>query len=505
MNDKKVILLQGCTFSRNQDDLVPNGDLSNDSFCLENVSCAINIGELVGVIGPMGSGKSTFIEAIAGEHLKISGKMELNDRAIHVSNNPWLISGTIRENILFGADYVSETYDRIVRACGLNIDFNRLHMGDLTWINGNGDDISGGQKQRISLARAVYRNCPIYLLDDPLSAVDPRLRRSIFKEVIGPEGLLRKKTRVVILNDYSFVDAMDKIIMLRERTVTDIGTLTELKSRHDLDLEVWKADNDFEQNHTSEKPRRLRPVMKRQNTVKNILKSMKSRDFDRLDDLAFESVTTENYLYYIRSMGIFGISVALLGYLTSQAFEVASKLWLAAWTSKQQQTMLVQTSLNEEDNFILVYGTLGISQAFSYLAAVLISNRRTLSASFKIHQNTFHNVVLSKLEFIWSNQVGAVANRFSRDMTELDINLPNTLKNFILQCMRILGTIFLVIFTFPLNVFTLIPFLFIISLIFARYIRISRLLRRLASSTMSNLNSLVTEHVNGSQTIRTYR
>lgn len=137
-----------------------------------------------------------------------------------------------------GSCYVKNNYDRIVRACGLRLDFDSLASGDQTWVHGNGENLSGGQKQRICLARAVYENSQIYVLDDPLSAVDPAMRSSIFKDVLGPNGLLRKKTRMVIMNEHSMAEVMDKILLMQNKTLVDVGTIRELQLRHDIDLEV---------------------------------------------------------------------------------------------------------------------------------------------------------------------------------------------------------------------------------------------------------------------------
>ena len=158
--------------------------------------------------------------------------------SISISINEHYLPLCVRDNILMGNCFVKNNYDRIVRACGLSRDFVSLASGDLTWVHGNGENLSGGQKQRICLARAVFQGSPIYVLDDPLSAVDPALRASIFNDVIGPNGLLRKKTRIVIMNEHSMAEAMDKILLMQNKTLIDVGTIRELQRRHDVDLEV---------------------------------------------------------------------------------------------------------------------------------------------------------------------------------------------------------------------------------------------------------------------------
>ncbi len=173
-------------------------------------------------------------------------------------------------------------------------------------------------------------------MDDPLSAVDPTLRHSIFKEVIGNGGLLKRKTRLVIVNEYSLVQKMDRVVLLKDRTIADIGTLEQLKRTHDLDLEVFTRVKEEEIEEVDRKvdPVTSKPRLKRQETLKTaeILKSMKSLNYDNADDLTFDSVTAHNYRYYLRSLGTIGVILVLAGYFASQAFEVCSKLWLAAWT-----------------------------------------------------------------------------------------------------------------------------------------------------------------------------
>lgn len=110
-------------------------------------------------------------------------------------------------------------------------------------IHGNGENLSGGQRQRISLARAAYKNGSIYVMDDPLSAVDPRLRHAIFKDVIGHDGILKKKTRLVVVNDISFVNYMDRLLFMQGRSIADTGSYNELKERNNVDLDMWSVSN----------------------------------------------------------------------------------------------------------------------------------------------------------------------------------------------------------------------------------------------------------------------
>ncbi|TRY67445.1 hypothetical protein TCAL_02747 [Tigriopus californicus] len=494
-----AILARKCSFARS--------DVKDANLCLENINLSILKGELIGVIGPMGCGKSTLMESLSGELYKVHGQLEMSERTLLVANSPWLRSGTIRDNILLGSNYVKHNYDKIVEACGLTRDFQGAPDGDLTWVHGNGDNLSGGQRQRINLARAVHQKCPIYFLDDPLSAVDPKLRKAIFKDVISNEGLLRRKTRVMIVNDYAMVAKMDKLILMQNGTIVDFGRLDILEQRHNLDMEVWQSLKAMDPLEAEEDKDVIKPkpkLMKRQDTI-SILRSVQTSGFDNLDDMCYESVSKDNYMFYLKNLGYVGSLVGITFYVACQVFEVSTKLWLARWTSEEQSNLRAATSETREDNFILVYGSLGLLQAFSYLGAVLQINNATIGASSMIHNSVFHKVVYSTIDFIWSTQVGAVANRFSRDLNELDVILPSTLKSFIFQCMRICGTVFIVLFTFPSNVFSTVPLIVGILCIFKFYIHISRVFRRLSSATMASLNGFITENVSGVASIRTFR
>jgi ABC-type multidrug transport system fused ATPase/permease subunit len=148
-------------------------------------------------VGGIGSGKSSLLSALLGEMYKLNeGKINLNGSIAYVSQQAWIQNATIRENILFGRDYNELHYDRIIKACSLITDFDIMPNRDKTEIGEKGINLSGGQKQRISLARALYSKADIYLLDDPLSAVDSHVGKHIFDMVIGPNGLLKNKVIV---------------------------------------------------------------------------------------------------------------------------------------------------------------------------------------------------------------------------------------------------------------------------------------------------------------------
>ncbi|XP_018534344.1 ATP-binding cassette sub-family C member 4 isoform X1 [Lates calcarifer] len=172
------------------------GTKSLDAPSLEKVSVTVKSQQLLTVIGPVGAGKSSLLSAILGELPCDTGTMKVKGQLTYASQQPWVFPGTIRSNILFGRELNLQRYERVIRACALKKDLELLPYGDLTLIGDRGATLSGGQKARLNLARAVYQEADIYLLDDPLSAVDAEVGKHLFEQCIC--GLLRNKCRILV-------------------------------------------------------------------------------------------------------------------------------------------------------------------------------------------------------------------------------------------------------------------------------------------------------------------
>uniref|UniRef100_A0A7N8Y478 Multidrug resistance-associated protein 4 n=1 Tax=Mastacembelus armatus TaxID=205130 RepID=A0A7N8Y478_9TELE len=181
---------------------------------LQNVSFTVRSWQLLAVIGPVGAGKSSLLSAILGELSRESGVVKVKGELSYISQKPWIFPGTIRSNILFGKELNPQRYDRVLRACALKRDMDRLPGGDLAMVGDRGANLSGGQKARVNLARAAYQDADIYLLDDPLSAVDAEVGRHLFEDCIC--GLLRKKPRILVTHQLQYLKAADQILVLNE-------------------------------------------------------------------------------------------------------------------------------------------------------------------------------------------------------------------------------------------------------------------------------------------------
>merc|ERR1719209_2829753 len=224
---KNAVEMRQASFSWSGSDEKTGGDEST----LSKIDLAVGKGSLVSVVGKIGSGKSSLLAAVLGELTKVEGSSRVEGSISYVAQQAWIQNMTVRENILFGSEYNAAKYEAVVEACALAADLKILPAGDQTEIGENGVNLSGGQKQRVGLARAAYQNADIVLLDDPLSAVDAHVAKHLFEKLLGPNGLLRKKTRILVTHNLGFLHKMDSILVMDEGFIGTQGSLEELTQK----------------------------------------------------------------------------------------------------------------------------------------------------------------------------------------------------------------------------------------------------------------------------------
>ncbi|KAJ6648205.1 Multidrug resistance-associated protein 1 [Pseudolycoriella hygida] len=217
LKDEHALKIEGATFSWEGDESV-----------LKHINLSVGKGSLAAVVGPVGSGKSSLISSILGETVKKSGSVNTDGSMAFVAQQAWIQNATLKDNILFGKPFDPAWYSKVVDACALTPDIKMLPGGDQTEIGEKGINLSGGQKQRVALARAVYSGADIYLLDDPLSAVDSHVGKHIFEEVIGPRGLLSGKTRLLVTHGISYLPFVDTIYVMSHGEITENGHYDKL-------------------------------------------------------------------------------------------------------------------------------------------------------------------------------------------------------------------------------------------------------------------------------------
>jgi len=203
--------------------------INKDDYILQDIELFARPKSLAIITGPVGSGKSTLLSAIAGEVLDMSGTVTYHGTLVFVPQLAWVFSGTIRENILFGQPYDKDSYNRILEACSLAEDIQQFPEYDQTVVGECGAVLSGGQRARVSLARAVYADADLYLLDDPLSAVDFKVGQHIFENCIN--GVLSDKTRVLASHQEEHMRKADQVIVLYKGRVLGNGIFTDLQQK----------------------------------------------------------------------------------------------------------------------------------------------------------------------------------------------------------------------------------------------------------------------------------
>lgn len=195
---------------------------------LTNINLTVPQGSLTAVVGRVGQGKSSLMSALIGEMYKRHGQVIVSGNVAYVSQVAWILNGSLRDNILFGSTFNQSKYDRIVESAGLLPDIRILPAGDATEIGERGINLSGGQKQRVALARAAYQDADVYLFDDPLSAVDAHVDQHLWERLVGPEGLLKDKTRVLITHGIHHLNEADQILVMKSGEVAETGTYEDL-------------------------------------------------------------------------------------------------------------------------------------------------------------------------------------------------------------------------------------------------------------------------------------
>lgn len=311
-------------------------------FQLENITFRAGRDELIGVIGSVGCGKTSFLSALASEMRQTGGSRRFSADRAYCPQHAWIQNATIRDNILFGKPYDAQRYNEVVMACALLPDFAALSGGDLTEIGERGITLSGGQKQRINIARAIYSDAGIVLLDDPLSAVDAHVGSHIFNEAIC--GLLRNRCIILATHQLHFISRCDKIVWIMDGRVTATGKYQHLMDTNPAFAKLLaatgsqqeKEEGDSEQNQ----PSRSQPVLAGPTEAEPLPgegKKTKTETQPQLmqeDVKVVDSVPWSVYVAWIRASGsILNIFAVLFMLVLFRAANILTGLWLSWWVS----------------------------------------------------------------------------------------------------------------------------------------------------------------------------
>ncbi|KAH9492765.1 Multidrug resistance-associated protein 4 [Bulinus truncatus] len=449
------------------------------AFSLKYISLQVKKGELLAVVGVVGSGKSSLIMALIGELPYEIGQIAINGRVSYCGQNNWVFSGTVRDNILFGHSFNASHYQQVIQACGLVHDLDLLPKGDQTYVGERGLQLSGGQKARLALARAVYHDADIFLLDDPLSAVDINVGRHIFQSCIL--NLLKDKTVVLVTHQLQYLKKVDRIVVLRDGSVHDVGTYDELKSRG-MDMKALTLGD--HPKHATEAALEAEEEEKQLLLECKLLKSSDNEIEDK-DETITDAVGFSVYWqYFSAGFGPVLLPLLLPLWFAGPALFCLSDWMLTDWVNSQDQKLpdnvTSPAESHEWDNLptnLQIYIIALISSAVAYMLYATIFLQMAATA-------------------------GEILNRFSRDLGFIDDSV-STLGYFVsMKTTQFLGFFLVTVIVNPWLTFAFVPLMLVIILIRFYALRTLRQVKRLEAKARSPVYSHVSDTVLGLECIR---
>uniref|UniRef100_A0A674EUT3 Multidrug resistance-associated protein 4-like n=1 Tax=Salmo trutta TaxID=8032 RepID=A0A674EUT3_SALTR len=451
-------------------------------------------------VPPSNFPQSSLLSAILGELPHDKGVLKVKGQLTYASQQPWVFPGTIRSNILFGKALHPQKYEKVLRACALKRDMELLPDGDLTVIGDRGATLSGGQKARVNLARAVYQDADIYLLDDPLSAVDAEVGRHLFEQCIC--GILKNKPRILVTHQLQYLQAANQILVLKEGHMVARGTYSELQ-RSGVDFtSLLKREEEGPQAPGVETESRS-PCSRTlsQNSVVSHTSSIRSVK-DGTEQLPTEPVQT--VVEESRSEGTIGVGL-YVKYLKAganilvhilmfcvQAAYILQDWWLSCNCHDTLLTCCVGTGLT------------GATLIFGFARSLVMFNV-LVKAAQSLHNRMFNSILRTPVRFFDINPIGRVLNRFSKDIGQLDAALPWTFVDFIQIFLQIIGVVAVAASVIPWILIPLAPLIIIFLFLRRYFLQTSRDVKRLESTTRSPVFSHLSSSLQGLWTIRAFR
>ncbi|KAK9099151.1 hypothetical protein Syun_026196 [Stephania yunnanensis] len=477
---------------------------------LEDIDLEVSTGEKVAICGPVGSGKSSLLHAILGEIPKISGSVSVYGSIAYVSQTSWIQSGTIRDNILYGKPMEKIRYKKAIKACALDKDIDSFDHGDLTEIGQRGLNLSGGQKQRIQLARAVYNDADIYLLDDPFSAVDAHTAAILFnyRKQDCVMDALQNKTVILVTHQVEFLTEANRILVMEGGRVTQSGSyqdlLTEgmsfeqLVNAHKNAITMLDTKNNVNwENQAQKEDQSSRLYAKRENSDGDISVCGKAgtqltEDEEmEIGDVGWKPIKD----YIVVSSGFLFLGLSTLSQCAFVAFQAASTYWLAIANQIPQISSGVLIGV-----YTVISGFSAVFVYFrSYFAALL-----GLKASKSFFSGFTNSVFGAPMLFFDSTPIGRILTRASSDLSVLDYDIPYSIAFVIAPAIDLVATIgIMASVTWPVLIVAILAMV-AVKYVQGYYLASARELIRINGTTKAPIMNYTSETSLGLVTIRAF-
>ncbi|KIV91179.1 hypothetical protein, variant [Exophiala mesophila] len=537
-------------------------DKNQDQTVLKDINFKANKGELTCIVGRVGAGKSSLLQSLLGDLWKIKGDVVVRGRIAYAAQSAWIMNATVKENIVFGHRWDPHFYNQTVNACALADDFRQLPDGDQTEVGERGISLSGGQKARLSLARAVYARADVYILDDVLSAVDQHVGRHLIDNVLGPNGLLSGKARILATNAVNVLKEADYMYLIREGVIFEKGTYLQLMAmRGEIATLIKSTTTDAGQESDGERspsiegldsddsatavasavleqldaeeaeesrqevgglapirPGPLGPSTARKSSF-NTLRRASTASFHgpmgRTNDEEAGQKTKQSketseqgkvkwsvYTTYAKESNLIAVGIYFVALLAAQSAQIGGSFWLKRWSEINEKF----DSNPQVGKYIGIYFAFGIGgAALVVIQTLLLWIFCSIEASRKLHDRMAHAIFRSPMSFFETTPIGRILNRFSSDIYRVDEVIARTFNMLFVNTGRAFFTIGVIAASTPAFLILAIP-LGIVYIVYQKYyLRTSRELKRLDSVSRSPIYAHFQESLGGVSTIRAYR
>ncbi|KAN0023381.1 hypothetical protein ACTFIU_011551 [Dictyostelium citrinum] len=492
-----------------------NQEKKEESFTLKNINFEAKGKTLTMIVGSVGSGKSSIIQAMLGEMDVLEGSVAMKGNVAYVPQQAWIINATLKDNILFGLPYDEAKYKRVLEVCALERDIELFPQGDLVEIGERGVNLSGGQKQRVSIARAVYSDSDVYILDDPLSAVDAHVGKHLFHRCF--KGILKNKTVILAANQLNYLPFAHNTIVLKAGEISERGTYQQLINAQKEFAGLLQAygvdesavnedaqdDKEIEESDNILVEEKTKPTEKPKLQNKDgVLTSQEEREEG--------AVAMWVYWKYITVGGGFLFLMAFIFFLMDTGTRTFVDWWLSHWQTESTKNALREALGQEpqglsDTQYLGIYIGIGITSILISAGRNFLFFEYTVRASRAIHHQLFNALLRAPMSFFDTTPLGRIINRFTRDLDGVDNLMATSISQFLVFFTTVIATLIIISIITPFLLVPLAPICIIFYFLQFFYRYTSRELQRLEAISRSPIFSHFSETLGGVVSIRAYR